>query len=73
MTHSFTRLLRFDRPSDAIYVELVDSLFSLVPPMIFLAISVGVIGAAIFVRTGDWLVIGSTVAILAITAERILM
>lgn len=73
MTRSFARLLRFDRPSDAIYVELVDALFSLVPPMVFLAISVGVIGATIFARTGDWLVIGLTTAILLVTAERILM
>lgn len=73
MTRFFARLLRFDRPSDAIYIELVDSLFSLVPPMIFLAISVGVIGAAIFARTGDWLVIGLTVATLVVSAERILM
>lgn len=73
MTHSFTRLLRFDRPSDAIYVELVDSLFSLIPPMVFLAISVGIVGAAVFVRTGDWMVIGSTAFVLVVTAERITM
>jgi len=73
MTRSFARLLRFERPSDAVYVELVDALFSLVPPMVFLAISIGVVGAAIFARTGDWLVIGSTAAILVVTAERILM
>lgn len=73
MTRSFARLLRFDRPSDAIYVELVDALFSLVPPMVFLAISVGVIGATVFARTGDWLVIGLTVAILIVSIERILM
>lgn len=73
MTHALTRLLRFDRPSDAVYIELVDALFSLVPPMVFLAISVGAIGTAIFVRTGDWLVIGLTTAILLVTGERILM
>lgn len=73
MTRFFTRLLRFDRPSDAIYVELVDALFSLVPPMVFLAISIGVVGMAIFARTGDWLVIGLTLATLGVTAERILM
>lgn len=73
MTRLFARLLRFDPPSDAIYVELVDALFSLVPPMVFLAISVGMIGATIFACTGDWLVIGLTVAILLVTAERIAM
>jgi diguanylate cyclase (GGDEF)-like protein len=66
-------MLRFDRPSDAIYVELVDALFSLIPPMVFLLISIGVIGAAIFVRTGDWLVIGLTTVILVVTCERIVM
>lgn len=73
MTRFFTRLLRFDHPSDAIYIELVDSLFSLVPPMIFLVISVGLVGTAVFVRTGDWLVMGLTIATLVVSAERIMM
>lgn len=73
MTRFLDRLLRFDRPSDAIYVELVDALFNLVPPMVFLAMSIGVVGVAIFVRTGDRLVIGLTAAILVVTVERITM
>lgn len=73
MTRFLDPLLRSDRPSDAIYVELVDALFSLVPPMVVLATSIGVVGVAVFVRTGDWLVIGMTAAILVVTVERIAM
>lgn len=73
MTRFLDPLLRSDRPSDAIYVELVDALFSLVPPMVFLAMSIGVVGVAVFIRTGDPLVIGLTAAILVVTVERIAM
>jgi diguanylate cyclase (GGDEF)-like protein len=73
MKRPLARLLRFDRPSDAIYVELVDALFTMTPPLVILLISLGVVGAAVFTRTGDWLVLGLIITALLISAERILM
>ncbi|MGB3447193.1 MAG: diguanylate cyclase [Xanthobacteraceae bacterium] len=73
MTRALVRLFRFDRPSDAVYVELVDALFSLVPPLVILLISLGFAGATIYARTGDYLILGLTAIALVISAERILM
>jgi diguanylate cyclase (GGDEF)-like protein len=73
MTRYLARLFRFDRPSDAIYIELVDALFSLVPPLVILLISLGFVGATIYARTGDELILGLTAIALLISAERILM
>ena len=66
-------LLRFKRPSDAVYVELVDALFSVVPPIVIFAISLAAVGAAIFAKTGDAIVLALTIAGLAVSTERIVM
>src|SRR3569833_642839 len=66
-------MLRFKRPSDAVYVELVDALFSVVPPVVIFAISLAAVGAAIVARTGDLIVLALTVAGLLVSFERILM
>lgn len=73
MRFSALPLLRFKRPSDAVYVELVDALFSVVPPVVIFTISLAAVGAAIVARTGDAIVLALTVAGLAVSIERILM
>jgi len=73
MMRSLTRWFRFERPSDAVYVELVDAVFSLVPPIVILSISLGVVGAALFARTGDLPILVLTILALLVSAERIVM
>jgi len=67
------RLLHFERPSDGVYVELVDSLFNLIPPIVTLSICLGIVGAGIVARTGDPIILVLTILALAVSAERILM
>ena len=61
------------RPPDAVYVELVDALFSLVPPIIVFSICLGAVGLAITARTGDVAVAVMTIAGLLVLGERILL
>src|SRR6476646_3345785 len=61
------------RPPDAVYVELVDALFSLVPPVIVFSICLGAVGLAITARTGDVAVAVMTIAGLLVLGERILL
>ncbi len=64
---------RFDRVPDAIYVELVNSLFSLIPPIVVFAITHFIIGLAIAAETGDILILVLTVAGVLVSIERIAM
>jgi diguanylate cyclase (GGDEF)-like protein len=73
MSFSPLPLLRNDRPADAIYVELVDSLFSVVPPIAVFLVSLAAVGLAIVVKTGDPVVLALTLAGLLVSAERILL
>ena len=66
-------LLRFEEPSDAVYVELVDALFRVIPPMVLLALSLGTVGTAIFSKTGDLPILTLTVAGFLIASERVLL
>lgn len=61
------------RPPDAVYVELVDALFSLVPPIIVFSICLSVVGLAITARTGDVAVAALTIAGVLISGERLLL
>jgi diguanylate cyclase (GGDEF)-like protein len=64
---------RFKRPSDAVYVELVDALFSLIPPIVVFSICLSAVGLAVTTRTGDVAVAVLTIAGLLVSGERILM
>lgn len=66
-------LLRFDRPTDAVYVELVDSLFNLVPPIVILSICLSLVGAAIVAGTQDPIILVLTLLAVLVSAERIVM
>jgi diguanylate cyclase (GGDEF)-like protein len=66
-------LLRFEEPSAAVYIELVDELFRVIPPMVILALSLGAVGLAIFVRTGDVPILLLTIAGFLIASERVLL
>lgn len=73
MRFSSLPLLRFNRPSDAVYVELVDSLFSLIPPIVVLSINLAVVGLVISVTTGDGVILALTLAGLLVSADRLWM
>lgn len=73
MNFSPTQLLRRERISDGVYLELIGELFKMLPPIVILAISQCVVGFAIVARTGDVFVLALTIIGLAITTERILM
>jgi len=73
MKFSALPLFRPPRPSDAVYVELIDALFSLVPPTIIFAICLGAVGLAITARTGDIPVAVLTIIGLLIAGIRVLM
>lgn len=66
-------LFRFDRPTDAVYVELVDSLFNLVPPIVILSICLSLVGAAIVAGTRDPIILVLTLLAVLTSAERIVM
>jgi len=67
------RPLRFDRPADAIYIELVDALFSVIPPLVILVICLGAVGGAIIVKTGDLPILALSIAVLLVLMGRIWM
>jgi diguanylate cyclase (GGDEF)-like protein len=73
MNFSPLPLLRMRRVPESIYVELIGDLFSATPLIVIFAISQCVIGAAIFVQTGDLAVPVLTLITLAISAERMWM
>jgi diguanylate cyclase (GGDEF)-like protein len=73
MKFSALPLLGTRRPPDAVYVELVDALFSLVPPMIVFSVCLSVVGLAITARTGDVAVAALTIAGVLISSERLLL
>lgn len=73
MSFSPLPVLRNDRPADAIYVELVDSLFSVIPPLAVFLVSLAAVGSAIVIKTGDRAVLALTIAGLLVSIDRILL
>lgn len=73
MTFSPLQLLHPRRLPESIYVELIGDLFSATPSIIIFILSQCIIGAAIFVETGDPVVPALALIVLAISAERLRM
>jgi diguanylate cyclase (GGDEF)-like protein len=73
MTFSPLQLLRERRLPESIYAELIGDLFSAMPLIAVFAISQCVIGAAIFIETGDEIVLALAAASVLISCERMWM
>jgi diguanylate cyclase (GGDEF)-like protein len=73
MKPALLKTFRFDRVPDSIYIELVDSLFSLIPPIIIFAITHFIIGLAIAAETSDTWILALAIAGVLVSIERIAM
>lgn len=73
MTFSPLYLLRRRQLPESVYTELIGELFSATPSIIIFAITQCVIGAAIFIETGDKYVFSLTVLAVIVSSERIWM
>lgn len=73
MTLSPFQFLRGRRLPDSIYVEMVSDLFSVAPLVVVFALSQCLVGAAIFIETGDIVILGITILAVVVSVERIWM
>ncbi len=73
MKFSLLQLLRPRQLPESIYVEIISDLFSATPSIVVFLVSQCIIGAVIFLETGDRIILALTLLAVLVSAERIWM